>query len=456
MKRLIFVLVISLVPSFAAAQIVDDNVTEIVPDTKMERLEDEERQGFDGTLSIAANVNLADNRDVVGQQDGLSTLFGLQLISGLDYLYRRHEVRNTLSITESWARTPTIPEFVKNTDAVELESLYNYFLLSWFGVFGRLGLNTALFESELVTAEEETYEIARNDGTVEGITTANLSLSDPFQPLSLFQSLGVFAEAIKSQPINLTVRAGLGARETFADGVLATADDDATEGIVEIEELNNVFQAGAEGFVGVTGVFAENRLTYNLGASILIPVLTNDETDRSATELTRLALVGKVAMSLTDWASLNYQLRILDDPQLLDQLQVQNALLLTFQYTFIERDGGKAGPTADEKLAEAEAMLKEAREKCEELEEKAAEAKAEAQAAKEREEADAAAREAAKAREAEAAESEKETNDAEPSPDAEPQPGSDASQDPEASESPQDPESEDPATSDSGDSTGEE
>jgi len=375
----------SLWTTSAAAQVVSKDVTEIVPDGAIKSLDDESRKGFDGMLSIGANLNLASNSNVVGQDDGFSTLFGLSLVTGLDYLYKRHEVRNTLKISESWARTPVLDEFIKNTDVLEFESLYNYFLLDWMGLFGRLAMNTAMFKSEAITANPTDYAIARNDGTLESQTTIRLELAGAFAPFTLNESIGVFADPFNSEPLKLTMRVGFGARETFADGVLASQDDAATPAI-ELTELSNVYQAGAEGFAGVTGKVLE-KINYEVGGSVLIPFINNDDTDRTAMDLARYGVVAQVGTNIFDWMSLNYQFRALKDPQLLDEWQVQNALLLTFNYTFVERDAGVAGPSVEDQLAEAQRALAEAEARCEEMKDDAEDAIDDAEEAKEEQDA---------------------------------------------------------------------
>lgn len=356
--------------------------TQFVPDEDIALIEDEERQGFDGLLSIGANLNFTSNSNVVGQVDGYSTLFGLSLKGGLDYLYKKHEVRNTLSIQESFARTPVIDEFVKNSDVVEFESLYNYFFLKWLGAFGRLSFQTSILPSEAVSADPTAYEITRLDGTIENESTTRLSLADPFSPFTINESIGGFVEPLRSEAINASFRLGFGARQTLASGVLATNDDADTADVIEIVELDNVIQAGAEAFVGAKGKFYDKRISYEVGATALVPFLNNDDTDRSAFDLMRYGLNVTLSTNVFSWMALTYDLRILKDPQLIDATQVQNGLLLTFNYTFIERDGGTAGPSADELLAEAQRKLAEAEEECAELRENAQEARSEAEEAK--------------------------------------------------------------------------
>lgn len=375
----------SLWTTSAAAQVVSKDVTEIVPDGAIKSLDDESRKGFDGMLSIGANLNLASNSNVVGQDDGFSTLFGLSLVTGLDYLYKRHEVRNTLKISESWARTPVLDEFIKNTDVLEFESVYNYFLLDWMGLFGRLAMNTSIFKSEAITANATDYSIARNDGTTDLQSTNRLELAGAFSPFTLSESVGVFADPVSTVPLKLTFRLGFGARETFADGVLASQDDGDTP-VVELIELSNVYQAGAEGFAGVSGTVLE-KINYEVGGSVLIPFINNDDTDRTAMDLARYGVVAQVGTNIFDWMSLNYQFRALKDPQLLDEWQVQNALLLTFNYTFVERDAGVAGPSVEDQLAEAQRALAEAEARCEEMKDDAEDAIDDAEEAKEEQDA---------------------------------------------------------------------
>ena len=369
-----------LAPVTASAQ--DSDVTEYVPEDEIKQVQDEKRSGFDGTLAVNANANLVSNRNVVGQTDGFSTLLGLGLASGLDYVNGRHELRNTLLIAEAFAKTPVLREFIKSDDSISLESLYNYFLLDWAGLFGRLNLESALFKAESITAEPTDYVIARPDGTVDTVTTERLRLSDSFQPLTFNQSLGVFAEPVQTDPFRLSTRVGFGLRETWAQNVLVVQDDGATENVVEVTDITNpessltVFQGGAEAFVGVAGTLQNNRVTYDAGGSVLVPFINNDPQDRTATQLTRVGVAAGLNVAVFEWMSFAYRLRLTRDPQLVEGLQHQNSVLLTFNYTFIERTEPDAAPEPTEAELEAEAAKKraaEAEQRAVEAEQRAAE-----------------------------------------------------------------------------------
>ncbi len=378
---------VTFVGSTGWAQAEADRAAVYVPEDKIKEIDIEDRKGVDGLLSVNGNVNLVQNDSVVGQVDGFSLLFGLGIKGGIDWINGRHEFRNTLTIDESWARTPVLDEFVKNNDEIALEALYNYFFLDWAGAFARLQFTSALLPTEDVRAEPVTFVIARNDGTTDTIAdTTRVELADSFEPFSMYQSGGLFAEPLQKDAISISIRTGIGARETFADGVLVLDDDDATPEI-EAKELSNVFQGGAEAFLGFSGNAYENRLSYEAGASVLVPFLNNDDQGRSAGELTRYAVTAAANFSVFSWMGLSYKLKVISDPQLLEEVQIQNNLLLSFSYTFVERSDPPPAPTpdpAEEKLKEAEAQAEEAKKRAEEAEARAAEAEkraAEAEAA---------------------------------------------------------------------------
>ena len=372
----------------ASAQVKSEDVTEYVSEDQIKKSGDAE-DTLDATLASSASVSLVSNHDVVGEVDGFSSLLSLGVTGGLAYVNGAHLWQNTLTANESWARTPALEQFVKNNDSLQYESLYSYFLLEWFGPFARFNLETSLFDTQLVTAEAKDYEIDRTDGTTDTLTgVREVALASSFEPLTLDQSVGLFAEAVRSTPITWKVRIGAGARETFADGVLAVRDDDSTD-VVELVELADVYQGGLEAFTGVEGKLGGGKFTYRAGASALVPFLNNDPEDRTAIELLRWGLHAGLEMGIVEWLSLNYKLNVLKDPQLLDVAQVQNNLLLTFNYTLIEPDEGPQ-PTPAEKVKslrkeaeEAEAKAAELRAKAKALETKASSEKKSDEAAKE-------------------------------------------------------------------------
>ena len=354
------------------------------------RCRDADVAGWNPSLAVNGSLNLIDNSNVVGQVEGLSMLFGLGLAGGADYIKGPMVWRNELTIAESVAKTPVVDRFIKTNDEVALASTYNYFLNKTLGAFGRAKVSTSLFKARAITAEEQTYTIAsaKPGGASRTVTSRQLQVASAFKPFTLTESVGGFAEPIVRKSLNLRIRAGLGGRHTIASGVLVENDDDLTPEI-EVQELTNVHQAGIELFAGISGAARKGRVKYALGASLLLPLINNDEYDRSATALTRFGLEGSATISVFDWMGLVYKGGVIVDPQLFPEdeelTQFQNSLLLTFQYTLIDRKKGLAAMKAAANLEQANKEKAAAEKRAKEAEERAVELERELEEAKKRE-----------------------------------------------------------------------
>lgn len=322
-----------------AAPVSAQEEREYVPEQSAET-DIEGKQGWDAHLAIGASASFSSNQSVIGQPDGSSWTLGFNLTSGLKYLSGSHESRNTLNISETFTRTPVVSEFVRTTDLVELESIYYYHIPSvpWLGPFARLKLQTSIFKGEDVQPANVSYAIARPDGQVDTVTADRLPLTDPFFPFTLKESAGFFARPVGRKWLNVELRAGLGARQVFADNQLALKDNKDTPEI-EVTELQNFTQVGAEVVAQASGQVFSERIIYTAGAEFLTPFYNStDESDKSFTELTNTELFIKASLRLVSWASLDYEFRAVKQPALLDKFQVQNLLLLTIGYTLLEEE----------------------------------------------------------------------------------------------------------------------
>jgi hypothetical protein len=344
----------------ARAQDAAEDVTNLqyVPGEEVKDLPQGLQDGWHPTLTLGANLNLASNSSVVGQPDGFSLLVGVSVLGDLLFIAGDHDWKNTLKLTETWTRTPVVDEFVKSNDVLDVESLYRFFAWTWGGPFARLSLQTPIFAAEQVSAEPQTYVLEGEDPATDGITTDRFDLADPFQPLTVTESIGAFVAPVATPRLNVAIRAGFGGRHTFADGarLITNADDPAA---VTYVDLLDVHQAGVELFAGIDGKTAEDRLAYNVGLAVLVPFLNNDERDRDGFELTRIALEAGLTTNVFDWMSLSYQLRIVDDPQLLDAVQIQNNLLLTFAFTVTSAEPPAEPAVEDAQSAAAIAAAEE-------------------------------------------------------------------------------------------------
>ena len=347
----------------------------------------EDVQGWNHALGVNGTINFVNNRTVIGQLEGTSMLFGLGLSGGSDYVNGKSLWRNKLSVAETFARTPALDDFVKTNDIFEVDTNYNYFIKKSLGVFARGNAKTNLFNTFVYTAVPVTYRVLPNnaDDTPVDQVTDRLQVASSFKPLAFEETVGVFAQPVKRKQINMRIRAGLGGRHTLADGVLLKKDDAATPEI-EMQELADVHQAGAEMFVGIDGKVQKGRITYNTGLTMFLPFVNNDTYGRSNTELLRVALGMEAKVPVFDWMSLVYKGELIADPQLFpagkEVTQIQNSLLLTFQFTLIERKKAKKEPSELDQIKkakeEAEKAAKEAKERADKLEKEIEELKQQA------------------------------------------------------------------------------
>jgi hypothetical protein len=292
------------------------------------------QDGWVGELSLGSSVALSQSSNVVGRIDGTSFAVGLKVNGALDWTRDVHEWRNSLTLGETFTRTPAVDQFVKTNDQLLLESIYLYHLkrLPWLGPFARFKLTTALFPGEDVRAAPVSYV-----GAVTR-TADTLRLTDALTPTTLQEMLGVFGKPLDRKDLALELKAGFEARQMIADGQLALADDAATPE-VEVVALQHVVQGGPSLGLIAKGQLSEGRVLYAGLAEAMIPAINNQASgdDRSTLELTNVNLELNLSFKLVSWASVDYQLRAVREPQLIDKWQLQNNLLLSFSYALIER-----------------------------------------------------------------------------------------------------------------------
>jgi hypothetical protein len=346
--------------------------TQIVPGDANKGAEDKDLQGWNPFLGFTSTVSLVDNSSVLGQVDGFSTLFGIGLLGGADYVQDRHLLRATLTVNEGFARTPVVERFVKNNDNVKLEGLYNYFVTKYLGAYGRLSLATSILSTTDVRGTPTSWVDATGETPVPLATDAfSQRLAGAFSPFTISESVGGFADPIRKDWLSVALRIGVGGRHTFADGVRVAKDDEMTPE-VELLHLSDVHQLGAEAFAGVVGKLDKAKANYKAGLVVLLPFVNNDKFDRSATSLTRIAFEGNLTYAMSSWLSVVYSLAIIRDPQLFpadkELVQVQNTVLLTFQMNLVKKQ-----EKAKEKSKE-EQELEDATRRADEAEKRATDA----------------------------------------------------------------------------------
>jgi hypothetical protein len=120
-------------------------------------------------------------------------------------------------------KNPAIPEFIKNTDALQVESIYLYHLKPWIGPFARFRLDTAMFAGTDVRPRPRTTRSRRPGRDHNADLRSRLRGSvrhDQAAPHGRLpashaeESLGAFVQPYKSVPFNVEVRSALAHRRS--------------------------------------------------------------------------------------------------------------------------------------------------------------------------------------------------------------------------------------------------
>jgi hypothetical protein len=296
--------------------------------------------GWKPLLKASANVAFGHNSNVVGSADGSTWTIGSLINGGLGYLAESgHEWANTLSWQLAYNKTPLLEEFVKSLDNFELTSSYLYHIpgIPWFGPFASLMLKTSLFPGYDVRAADTTYRRLYVSGQTEDVSLLaqeRLDLTDYFAPTQLRQSAGVFADIFDRKLIKLQTRTGVGAWEIFGRDGFVLADDGATPE-VEVKQIEDSVQLGWELNAVAEGTWKE-YVTYKLKANLMYPFVHNTDTELEGMDLMNIETELLVGFKLSEWASLDYSLKLAKVPFVSEEWQIQNGLMLTLTANIVE------------------------------------------------------------------------------------------------------------------------
>ncbi|MFW7379555.1 MAG: hypothetical protein ACOH5I_12150 [Oligoflexus sp.] len=288
--------------------------------------------GWDRYLGLGLTGTLNENKNVVGKDDGQSTTLGLKIEGAVDFKEGQQQWLNSLNVFVAYSRTPQLPNYLKSEDTLQLESLYKYYLEStpWLGFFARVSLDTALFPGYDNRFEITTYRKLYSDGTEELLDGERIRLTDKFRPMRFRESLGSIAQLIDNQLFQWDVKLGLGMRQILADGQFVI-DNDSSTAEIELRELANYEKAGYEFGTEISGQTEDKRVTYKFRGDVLFPFYESPsvDDDRSNFDKRIIDINGSVSFHLLEWASLDYLLKVVRDPDIIDQAQLSQTYLFS-------------------------------------------------------------------------------------------------------------------------------
>jgi hypothetical protein len=291
-----------------------------------------EPDGWKLKLHFGGNTSFGHNSQVVGSVDGSTFQVGIVMEGKADLKAGQHEWLNELQLHHQQTKTPALDVWQKSMDDLKLMSTYLYHLeaVPWVGPFARLKLDTVVFATETTKAED--YDVINTADPKEvprytrHSANAATRLAGPFEPLTLRQSAGFFADPVKSEPANLGFKLGAGVQELIVrDGFALTKSDEP--GRIEITPLKDSVEAGAEFEAVFTGA-VDKRISYELAANFLYPFLLTDDKGIEGIELLNADIHGKLSIKLTDWGSLDLVAGAKRQPLVANQWQLSTGVLL--------------------------------------------------------------------------------------------------------------------------------
>lgn len=310
-----------------------------IPKADIEKTEEKEKKkprkdGWHKALMAGLNFNMTQARNIVGVADGTTLALGLTIDGGLIFRRGAHQWRNTLNILQTQSKVPNLKPFIKAADKVELETYYLYSLppVKWLGFFGGIRLTTPLFSGNLVPETDTELELTHTDDTVTTDTALGQEyyrLTKPLSPLLLRQFAGALFQPLEKTWMKLDIRTGPGAIEAWTRSGWVVDDDEDTEDMVELKQLEDFVQIGGEIQITAVGVIVKDTLNYSFRAGAMYPFYTSVDTDLKGIELLNVELGFGLNIKLSKWAALNYTLSAIRIPMVVDKWQVTNNLMFS-------------------------------------------------------------------------------------------------------------------------------
>ncbi|MEL6189150.1 MAG: hypothetical protein AAFU79_31400, partial [Myxococcota bacterium] len=250
------------------------------------------------------------------------------------------------SIQESFTKPQNPDVFIKSLDQFDILSTYFYRFGTpdWLGLFGRLSFNTQILPGSYTVLDEGITTLRRRDRVTGDLTDSTITvvpgdtidLTGAFEPLTLRQSVGLFADPVKSKPINLSFKLGLGAQEIITqegDRFIELQDDDT---VVLVEDLEGfVFELGVEVEADARGELVPDIFTYFLTFNAFYPPFTTSDIDRDFADSINMRFKAGVGLKVTQAVSIDYVLTVLRIPAVTTDVQVQGGLLISAAFDLI-------------------------------------------------------------------------------------------------------------------------
>ena len=165
------------------------------------------------SLQLSGSPRLSTSQNTTGADRSVLSL-SAEIIGSSVYNTDRHYANLRLDFEEGFTREEG-DDFRKSVDEFEVRATYIYRLSKRVGPYLRGVFNTKLFATEDRFDQPRPLLIRDGDQIERRTGVSEFTLSPPFSPLELRQGIGINSQVISSFPLNLDMRVGFGARQSY-------------------------------------------------------------------------------------------------------------------------------------------------------------------------------------------------------------------------------------------------
>ena len=281
---------------------------------------------------VGGAISLNTTSEVVGQpnQDVLAGTVFLDAYS--TFQQDQHFLTSILELEEGLVRVDPVQGNAlptqKSQDRLRADLVYTFFLNERFGPYARFGLLTNLLASDVLATEDTTVAFTDLNGTREVVFVpagGEYRTADSFGALRLREGFGLNVRLYRGDRATANWRVGVGLRQNLFNNAFV-ARDDANTAALDYFEIDDFDEEGAE---------TTFTATVTLGRNLFY--LTDLELFGDFGDLGEPTVDWRntVSLRLNRFASLDYTLDLLRIPQVLDENQITQNLLLRFSFNVL-------------------------------------------------------------------------------------------------------------------------
>ncbi len=211
----------------------------------------------------------------------------------------------------------------KSQDRLRADVAYVYFANKKFGPYARFGLLSNVFASDSLVTEDTSVAYNRLDGSRDILfvpANGDYRTADAFGSLRIREGFGLNVRLLNSRRATANWRVGVGFRQNLFNNAFAEINDPTTT-TVDLFEIDEFSEEGIE------TTFAA---TVRLGRSLLYITDLEVFADFDETSDPTIDWRNTLSYRLNRFASLDYTLDLLRFPQVIDEDQITQNILLRF------------------------------------------------------------------------------------------------------------------------------